>query len=69
LVKEVMNLFSFLARSEKKYADPTNVLKSIIDDYGHTIEIGNQEDIPEFNLKFLERIQEGLNAVNPIILE
>ena len=49
-------LFAFMARSDKKYADPTGVLKSIVDDFGNPIEIGEQKDIGEFNATFLARI-------------
>ena len=38
-----------MTKSDKKYADPTAVLKSIVDDFGNTIEIGDQKDIGEFN--------------------
>lgn len=34
-------LFSFMARSDKKYADPTGVLKAIVDDFGNPVEIGD----------------------------
>jgi hypothetical protein len=54
-------LFAFLTRSDKKYADPTDVLKAIVDDYGKTIQIGEEKDIGEFNHTFLARISEGLN--------
>jgi hypothetical protein len=30
-----------MARSDKKYADPTGVLKSIVDNFGNPIEIGD----------------------------
>ena len=59
-------LFAFMARSDKKYADPTGVLKSLVDDYGNSVEIGDQKDIGEFNSTFLARIQEGLHS-NEII--
>ena len=42
-------LFAFMTKSDKKYADPTGVLKSIVDDFGNPIEIGDQKDIGEFN--------------------
>lgn len=51
-----------MARSDKKYADPTGVLKSIVDNFGNPIEIGDQKDIGEFNATLLARIQEGLHA-------
>jgi len=31
-----------------------------VDDFGNKIQIGDQKDIGEFNLNFLERIEEGL---------
>lgn len=46
--------------SNRKYADPTNVLKSLVDDYGNQILVGEQKDIAEFNLNLLERIEEGI---------
>ena len=42
-------LFAFMTKSDKKYADPTGVLKAIVDDFGNPIEIGDQKDIGEFN--------------------
>ncbi len=44
----------------RKYVDPTNVLKSLVDDFGNRVLIGEQKDIGEFNLSFIERIEEGL---------
>ena len=49
-----------MAMSDKKYADPTGVLNSIVDEYGNPLHIGEQKDIGEFNNNFLARIQEGL---------
>ena len=40
--------------------DPTAVLKSLTDDFGNPVHIGEQRDIGEFNLNFLERVEEGL---------
>lgn len=41
LIRELKSLFGFMAQSNKKYADPTGVLKSIVDDFGNPIEIGD----------------------------
>lgn len=46
--------------SNKKYLDPNFVLKSLCDDFGNRIQIGEQKDIGEFNLNFIERVEEGL---------
>lgn len=40
--------------SNKKYADPSPVLKEIVDDTGNPIQIGGEEDVGEFNIKFQE---------------
>jgi hypothetical protein len=50
-----------MAKSDKKYADPTNVLNCVTDTSGQNINIGDQCDIGEFNGVFLSRIEEGLN--------
>ena len=46
--------------SNRKYADPTEVLKSLVDDFGKQLLVGEQKDIGEFNMNLLERIEEGL---------
>jgi hypothetical protein len=43
-----------------KYVDPTPVLLSLTDDFGNPIFIPEQQDMDEFLLKFIERIEEGL---------
>lgn len=50
--------------SNRRYADPTDVLKSLVDDFGNPILVGDQKDIGEFNLNFLERVEEGLGESN-----
>ena len=50
-----------MAKSDKKYADPTGVLRSVTDNSGRQIDIGDERDIGEFNDIFLSRLQEGLN--------
>jgi len=61
LVRNLKVLFGKMTKSYKKYGDPTEVLKSITDDYGKPVEIGEEKDIGEFNDTFLSRVQEGLN--------
>lgn len=46
--------------ANRRYVDPTNVLKSLVDDFGNPVLIGEQKDIGEFNLNLIERIEEGL---------
>lgn len=58
--------------TNKKYTEPLEVLRSLVDDFGQAILIGEQKDIGEFNLNFLERIEEGLGervAAKKYVLE
>jgi len=54
-------LFASMTIGNKKYADPTDVLRSITNIEGRPLELGDQQDIGEFNAEFLSRIQDGLN--------
>jgi len=49
-----------MVKSDKKYGDPTNVLHNVSDNYGKPVDIGNEQDIGEFNDTLLSRVQEGL---------
>ena len=49
-----------MSLTNKKYTEPSNVLLNLVDDFGQPLLIGEQKDIGEFNLNFLERIEEGL---------
>ena len=40
------------------------MLKTLVDDFGNQIMVGEQKDIGEFNLTLLARIEEGLGQVN-----
>lgn len=61
LIAELKKLFGFLAMGNKKYVDPSGVLRSIIDDFGQPIQIGEEKDIREFNEVLLGRISDALN--------
>ena len=50
-----------MTKSDKKYGDPTAVLRCLTDNNGRPVEIGNEQDIGEFNDTLLSRVQEGLN--------
>ncbi|KAL4510751.1 hypothetical protein ABPG72_004905 [Tetrahymena utriculariae] len=60
LVVHLQRLFSFMVLSDKKFFNPTNLLKNIVNDFGERLKIGDQQDIGEFNLTFLSRVEEGL---------
>ena len=50
-----------MALTGKKYTEPSDVLKALVDDFGQPLSLGDQKDIGEFNLNFLERVEEGLD--------
>jgi len=60
MVNNLSKLICQLILSNRKYVDPTQVLKTLVDDFGNRILIGEQKDIGEFWLNFIERIEEGL---------
>lgn len=60
LVKNLQSLFAYMAASDRKYIDPNDVIKSIVDEQGQPIQIGDQQDIGEFMVTFLLRLDEGL---------
>ena len=60
LAYHLSGLFSRLALTNKKYTEPSEVLRALVDDFGEALVLGDQKDIGEFNLNFLERIEEGL---------
>jgi hypothetical protein len=51
--------------TNQKYVDPSPVLNSVVDDYGNKVQIGQQQDVTEYLLNFMERLEEGLNEVPP----
>ena len=50
-----------MTKSDKKYGDPNKVLQRVTDNTGRQLEIGNEQDIGEFNDTLLSRVQDGLN--------
>jgi hypothetical protein len=60
LINQMQNLFALLIKSNKKYTDPSLLLKGLVDEFGNSIQIGDEKDLGEFYLNFLERIEEGL---------
>jgi ubiquitin carboxyl-terminal hydrolase 25/28 len=49
-----------MALINKRYTEPSEVLRALVDDFGQPLPLGEQKDIGEFNLNFLERVEEGL---------
>jgi len=52
-------LLSRMVLLDKRYTEPSNVLRALVDDFGEPLKVGEQKDIGEFNLNFLQRIEEG----------
>ena len=61
LISNMKTLFAQMTVGNVKYADPTEVLRAVSDQEGRPLELGDQQDIGEFNGQFLQRIQDGLN--------
>ena len=60
LVINLQKLFAYLICSNRKYVEPTAVLKALVDDYGNQIAFGDQKDAGEFNITFLAQINEAM---------
>ena len=68
LIIELKKLFAYMTKSEKKYADPTAMIRNIVDDFGNQMKIGDQQDITEVSEGFMSRIHEGFQAIaNPYV--
>ena len=62
LVLEMRNAFSLMTVSDLKYANPEDILKNIIDDYGNKVLFGEQKDAGEFNLNFISKVDDGIST-------
>lgn len=40
--------------------DPSAILKNIVDEFGDRVKIGDEQDIGEFAMNFLDRMEEGI---------
>ena len=56
----MQRLFSQLLWTNQNYVDPSSVVESVVDDFGEPLPVGDQQDITEYLLIFMERLQEGL---------
>jgi hypothetical protein len=44
-MKELQRLFGHLIKTNQKWVDPSNFLKSIVDNSGNIVKTGSQEDV------------------------
>ena len=61
MILEMQKLFASLLLSSQKYVDPLQLLNMVVDDFGRKIDVGNQMDVVEYLLNFIERIEEGVD--------
>eukprot|EP01064_Diplonema_japonicum_P001183 TRINITY_DN10761_c0_g1_i1.p1 TRINITY_DN10761_c0_g1~~TRINITY_DN10761_c0_g1_i1.p1 ORF type:complete len:856 (+),score=271.38 TRINITY_DN10761_c0_g1_i1:317-2884(+) len=59
-MKAVQETFVRLQLANKKFVDPREVLQGMTDGEGNTYKIGDQEDVTEFNGRFLNSIEQAL---------
>jgi hypothetical protein len=45
--------------------DPTAVLNSVVDDFDNVVQVGEQADVIEYLLNFIERLEDGLLERKP----
>jgi hypothetical protein len=63
LVSEIKRLFTIMTIGNKKYAEPSRVLKSVVDDFGKDIQIGEEKDITEFKSTLVSQIAEAFKSL------
>jgi Ubiquitin carboxyl-terminal hydrolase len=61
MVMHLQKLFAKLLLTNQKYVDPSQVVNSVVDDFGRKIDVGSQMDVVEYLLNFIERLEEGLD--------
>lgn len=57
MIENLKHLFASLVKSNKKYSDASPVLRELKDEFGQGIPIGDQKDVSEFHLKFIECLE------------
>jgi len=62
LASELRNLCAYSLFTERNCIDPSRLLKELVDERGQTLQIGTQEDVGEFMLKLLDRLDEGVRT-------
>ena len=62
MVEELKKVFALMATGNKSYVEPSAILKAIVDDSGHQVQIGDEKDIAQFNEIFLSRISDYIRA-------
>lgn len=63
MIIELRMLFAQLMLSNQKYVDPSGVMELVVDDNANPIDLGEQMDLVEYLLNFIDRLQEGLSEL------
>ena len=64
---QLQRLFANLLHTNQKYTDPQQLLRSVVDDSNVSLPIGQEQDVTEYLLNFLERMEEGLGEKTPCL--
>lgn len=59
LVMELQRLFARLSMSAGRSVYPNAVMENLFDDDGRLMQVGHQQDVSEFCIKFLSRLEEA----------
>ena len=60
MILELQKLYAQLLLSNQKYVSPAQLMDAVVDDFGKKIDVGDQMDVCEYLLNFIERLEEGL---------
>jgi ubiquitin carboxyl-terminal hydrolase 25/28 len=64
MYKSLQELFLHLVGSNQKYTDPSAVINRLVDEQAQPVKIGDQKDIIEVMVTFLERLEEATQDKN-----
>ncbi|CAJ1350115.1 unnamed protein product, partial [Effrenium voratum] len=59
LVLELRRLFAYCLLSDRSCVSPAQLIAELVDQHGHKVSVGSQEDVSEFMLKFVDQLEEG----------
>ncbi|OMJ73668.1 hypothetical protein SteCoe_27604 [Stentor coeruleus] len=65
-VRALQMLFASMIKSTRKYADPSNLIDTLLDSFGNQVQFGDQQDIGEFHMIIVENIVKGLHACKQV---
>lgn len=66
LIKEIQKLFALMIKGEMSYINPYAVINLVYDENNKRVDIGQQRDVIEYLMIFIEQIDIGLNLISQI---